>query len=98
MRRSGALSLALALCACTQQPPADPRVEQFAQLPNWSGIWLAEGLEPGIDGFSMSRPPAFLVASARHSLERNHGGAASGGARDEPGAPSGTGRGLGISA
>ncbi len=61
MRRSVILSFALALCACTQPPPADPRVEQFAKLPDWSGIWLAEGLEPGIDGFSMSRPPAFLM-------------------------------------
>ncbi len=61
MKRGATLSLALALCACTELPPADPRVEQFAKLPDWSGIWLAEGLEPGIDGFSMSRPPAFLM-------------------------------------
>jgi hypothetical protein len=53
---------AVALTACTpQQQPTDPRVEAFAKLPNWSGIWLADGLEPGIDGFSMSRPPAFLA-------------------------------------
>jgi hypothetical protein len=58
---SAAFCAALALTACTQAPPADPRVAAFAKLPNWSGIWLAEGLEPGIDGFSMSRPPAFLV-------------------------------------
>ena len=62
MRHGATLALALALCACTQQAPVDPRVEQFAKLPDWSGIWLAEGLEPGIDGFSMSRPPAFLMA------------------------------------
>jgi hypothetical protein len=62
MRRVATAVIVAALTACTQQaPPADPRVEQFARLPNWSGIWLAEGLEPGIDGFSMSRPPAFLV-------------------------------------
>jgi hypothetical protein len=63
MRRSALLSLALALCACTQQPPADPRVEQFARLPNWGGIWLADGLEPGIDGFSMSRPPTLAMGA-----------------------------------
>ena len=63
MSRRVALSAALALCACTQQPPADSRVAQFAALPNWSGIWLAEGLEPGIDGFSMSRVPAFLAVA-----------------------------------
>ena len=61
MRRHFALTFALALCACTPAPPADPRVEQFAKLPDWSGIWLAEGLEPGIDGFSMSRPPGLMV-------------------------------------
>src|SRR5687767_10663755 len=62
MMRSATFGAALVLCACAQPaPPADPRTEQFARLPNWSGIWLADGLEPGIDGFSMSRPPAFLV-------------------------------------
>jgi hypothetical protein len=63
MRRSAALILSLVLCACTQQPPANPRAERFAELPDWTGIWVADGLEPGIDGFSMSRPPAFLVAA-----------------------------------
>ena len=64
MMRAAAFSAALALCACTQQaPPTDPRVEQFARLPNWSGIWLAEGLEPGVDGFSVSRPPTLAVQS-----------------------------------
>jgi hypothetical protein len=61
MKRGATLSLALALCACTQPPSDDPRVEQFAKLPDWSGIWLAEGLEPGIDGFSTARPPAFVM-------------------------------------
>jgi hypothetical protein len=64
MRRAAVLIGALALGACLQQPPsADPRVEQFAKLPDWSGIWLADGLEPGVDGFSMSRPPAFAVVT-----------------------------------
>ena len=64
MMRAAAFSAALVLCACTQQaPPTDPRVEQFARLPNWSGIWLAEGLEPGVDGFSVSRPPTLAVQS-----------------------------------
>ena len=63
MRRRGKWVVALALTACTQQPPADPRVEAFAQLPNWSGIWLADGLEPGVDGFSVSRLPAFLLVN-----------------------------------
>jgi hypothetical protein len=58
--------VALALGACTQPetPTAtNPRVEQFARLPNWSGVWVADGLEPGIDGFSMARPPRFIFAS-----------------------------------
>jgi hypothetical protein len=62
MKRA-ALIIAFALIACTQQPPADPRVERFAKLPNWSGIWVADGLEPGIDGFSMARPPAFALVN-----------------------------------
>jgi hypothetical protein len=61
MKRLGALGIALASSACTQAPPSDPRVARFAELPDWSGVWVADGLEPGIDGFSMSRPPAFLV-------------------------------------
>ena len=62
MRRLQIATVALALGACTQPqpPPADPRVEQFAQLPNWNGVWVADGLEPGIDGFSMARPPRFM--------------------------------------
>jgi hypothetical protein len=61
--KRGSLIVALALAACTQKPPADPRVERFAQLPNWNGIWVADGLEPGIDGFSLSRPPAFAMGT-----------------------------------
>lgn len=61
MKRSGTVGVALALCACTQQPPTDARAEQFAQLPNWSGVWVAEGLEPGIDGFSTARPSRLMV-------------------------------------
>jgi len=60
VKRHAAFVAALALTACTQHP-ADPRVERFAELPNWSGIWLADGLEPGVDGFSLSRPPAFAM-------------------------------------
>jgi len=63
MKRLAPLCIALALGACTQAPPTNPRVAQFASLPNWAGIWVAEGLEPGIDGFSMARNPAFLVVN-----------------------------------
>ena len=60
MKRRAAFVAALALTACMQQS-ADPRTEAFARLPNWSGIWLADGLEPGVDGFSLSRAPAFAM-------------------------------------
>jgi hypothetical protein len=64
MNRLGAMSLVVALSACTTQtPPADPRVQQFARLPDWGGVWVADGLEPGIDGFSMARPPALIVVN-----------------------------------
>src|SRR5918993_290758 len=61
MKRAAVLSAALVLCSCSEQSPVDPRVALFARLPNWGGVWLADGLEPGIDGFSMSRPPAFVM-------------------------------------
>ncbi|MES2606576.1 MAG: hypothetical protein V4603_16700 [Pseudomonadota bacterium] len=28
------------------------RTEAFAQLPDWRGVWIAEGFEPGISGFA----------------------------------------------
>jgi hypothetical protein len=64
MSRIGVLSVALVLCACTQQESADPRVQRFAQLPNWNGVWVADGLEPGIDGFSMARPSRLMFIAA----------------------------------
>jgi hypothetical protein len=64
MMRAAAFGIALALAACTQRPAADdPRVQQFARLPNWTGIWIADGQEPGVDGFSMARPPGFSMAA-----------------------------------
>jgi hypothetical protein len=62
MKRHATFVVALVLTACTQQS-AEPRVQAFAQLPNWRGIWLADGLEPGVDGFSLSRPPAFAMGA-----------------------------------
>ena len=63
MRLVATLCVAAALVRVHEPPPPDPRVERFAELPDWSGIWIADGLEPGIDGFSMSRLPGFLVTS-----------------------------------
>ncbi len=56
MRARGRLAAALALGAvlglvsCTVEKP-DPRVAQFAALPDWRGIWIAEGQTAGISGF-----------------------------------------------
>jgi hypothetical protein len=44
------LASALVLHACSTGTP-EPRAEAFANLPDWRGIWFAEGLEPGISGF-----------------------------------------------
>lgn len=42
-----------ATVACTAQA-RDPRVEQFAALPDWRGIWFAEGLVADISGFNVA--------------------------------------------
>jgi hypothetical protein len=51
----GVLSLALLAC---QVQPGEPRVERFADLPNWSGIWLSG--EPisviDVDGYPEFNP------------------------------------------
>lgn len=49
------LALCSALAACTAQSP-DPRVEQFARLPEWRGIWAPEGQVAGVSGFSQTVP------------------------------------------
>lgn len=50
--------LVTALAACSQKPPADPRVERFASLPVWEGIWIGENQQPEINGFpSPNAPP-----------------------------------------
>jgi len=50
--RIGLLCVALGLAACSEKP-VDPRVAKFAQLPDWSGIWVSA--EPigkiGISGY-----------------------------------------------
>jgi hypothetical protein len=44
------LGAALGLLSCTGEKP-DPRVAQFAALPDWRGIWIANGQTAGISGF-----------------------------------------------
>ena len=52
---------ALMLAACAPESPIDPRVAPFAALPDWNGIWLAEGLETAIDGYSLARQPKLIL-------------------------------------
>jgi hypothetical protein len=48
----------LTQAACSQKPPADPRVERFASLPRWDGLWVGENQQPEINGFpSPNAPP-----------------------------------------
>ena len=47
------LGAVIVLGACSQ--PADPRTQSFARLPDWRGIWIAEGFEAGISGFDEKR-------------------------------------------
>jgi hypothetical protein len=55
LRRIAVVGVLAAFGACSN-PPADPRVAAFAKLPDWHGVWVAEGMEPAIDGFSPADP------------------------------------------
>jgi hypothetical protein len=56
-----ALSLCLQACAPRDPPrPADPRVEQFAKLPDWRGYWVAEGMKADISGYTAEGPSAAI--------------------------------------
>jgi hypothetical protein len=61
MRRVALLALAAALAAApalaAQNPPA--RVRAFAKLPNWSGMWVANGLEAEVSGHYSDGDQAF---------------------------------------
>src|SRR5215510_5919743 len=52
------LALVCLLTACSKP---DPRAEAFAKLPDWRGIWIAEGHDAGISGFSASGGPDAMV-------------------------------------
>ena len=46
--RIGLLCIALGLAACAAKE-TDPRIAKFAQLPDWSGIWVSAELIGKID-------------------------------------------------
>src|SRR5262245_50144266 len=55
--RTAALCMFAALCVCACSAKTEnPRAEHFAALPDWSGIWIAEGedLEADISGYPES--------------------------------------------
>lgn len=62
-RRTVPLAAMLLLGACSGEP-ADPRATSLAKPPDWSGVWLAQGIEMNIDGYTpadatmMSAPPS----------------------------------------
>lgn len=62
-RIAGAVLGAFLLLSCTAEKPP-PRVAQFAALPDWRGIWIAEGQTAEISGFAESNdiPAIFRLA------------------------------------
>ena len=56
-------ALLAALPACTPREvpdPVDPRVTTFAQLSDWRGYWIAEGMLSDISGYTAEGPTAKL--------------------------------------
>lgn len=58
-KRLALLCAVLGLLSCTAKN-SDPRTEKFATLPDWRGLWVAEGMTAGISGY-----PADGVKSVR---------------------------------
>jgi hypothetical protein len=74
--------LVSALLACSSKPPTDARVERFASLPKWDGLWVAEGMQAGINGLFLpdAPPPQQLVKLAGFEAPWNDAGRAKFGA------------------
>ncbi len=51
------LLLTSMLLACAKEPPPDLRVERFAKLPKWDGLWIGEHQQPDINGFPPPNSP-----------------------------------------
>ncbi len=51
----------LGLPACTphDSAPPNPRVGKFAQLPDWKGIWVAEGMDTDVSGYPAENGPGW---------------------------------------
>jgi hypothetical protein len=50
----------VAITSCTKTT-IDPRAAAFAKLPEWKGVWIAEGHAPGISGFGGDGLKAFKL-------------------------------------
>ena len=46
--------LAAAMLACSPKPPTEARIDRFASLPQWDGLWITEGLQADISGYPSS--------------------------------------------
>ena len=65
--RSGLLAQLLPACAllgllsCTKPDgaPTNQRTEKFAQLPDWNGIWVAEGMDTDVSGYPVENGPGW---------------------------------------
>jgi hypothetical protein len=70
--RSAALTsfvLAMMIAGCTQraQPPTNPRVEAFAKLPDWSGLWepnvfVGQGIGQDLSSEGSANAQKFMLA------------------------------------
>ena len=68
--------LAALLAACTQraQAPPNPRVEAFAKLPDWSGLWepnafVGEGIGQGLTDEGRRNALALISATVPFNAE-----------------------------
>jgi hypothetical protein len=62
MLRIGLLVCALGgllSCAPRNAVPTNPRVEKFAHLPDWNGIWIAEGMDTDVSGYPAENGPGW---------------------------------------
>jgi hypothetical protein len=56
---TGTVLACLGACTPSAPPPLDdPRVAQFAKLPDWRGYWIAEGMKADISGYTAGGPTA----------------------------------------
>ncbi len=69
------LCAALGLLSCAGEKP-EPRVAQFETLPDWRGIWIAEGQAPEISGFPVGTDRAAIYKLAGFAAPWNESGRA----------------------